>query len=134
MYWIRSLLVAQSVIQDRASGAMSAINIIEQFYPPGYPILIPSFVVFGIVERSADAPPAPKGRLDILLDNERIFGQDIDIQFGETLLNRVSFEFQGFTIPRPGRLRITLSVADAKLDSYALDAFPVGTALPKRLS
>jgi hypothetical protein len=134
MYSIRSIILAQSMIQDRQSSAMSAINIIEQFFPPGYPILIPSFVVFAIIERAEGALATPKARVDILLGNERLFGQEVDINFADAILNRLSLEFQGFMIPRPGRLRISLRVGDAHAESYAIDAFPVGTPLPKRLT
>jgi hypothetical protein len=110
---------------------MSVINIHEEFYPAGYPLLVPRFVVFAILEREKEDPATPDTRLTIRLEDEVVFDEAVEVNFGIGQVTRVIAQFQGFVLPRPGVLRVSLSVGEIILESYRISAFPVGTPKPQ---
>jgi hypothetical protein len=125
------ILAAETVIRDAITNLISVINIQEQFYPVGYPLLIPSFVVLVIFERDQTDPPDIRARLAIRLDNEVVIEQDVAVNFGHALMNRSVIRLQSMVIEHAGSITARVTVQDQSLDSYLISAFPAG-ARPQR--
>jgi len=114
---------------------MSVIKIHEQFYPGGYPLLIPRFTVFSMYQRAPEDPPVVQARLVIALDNETLFEkEDVEVNFGAGLTHRSIVQFEGFVLPRAGNLRVRVGVGDQSIESYVMPAFPVGTPVPQQIA
>jgi len=116
------LLAADTVIRDAATNSVSAIHVFEQFAPPGYPLLVPRLTVFAMLEREHGDAAAVVARLQIRLDGTNIFERDTDVNFGESLINRIVLQFQGFVLPAAGTVRMVLAVGDQQVESYGIQA------------
>jgi hypothetical protein len=130
----KTVIITETVIRDQQTNRMSLINIFEQFRSPGYPLLISRFTVFAIILRDTlEDPQAAQGRLSIRLDEEVLFEQQIEINFQNVLINRNVLQFQGFVLPRPGRLVVSVAVGDQFADSYPISVLPHPTPPPERI-
>ena len=126
------VLVADWVIQDATTRTMSVISIHEQFYPVGYPLLIPRFIVFSMYQRAPEDPAVTQATLVIILDNETLFEKgDVEINFGAGLTHRSIVRFDGFVLPHAGNLKVRVTAGDQSIESYTMPAFPVGTPVPQ---
>jgi hypothetical protein len=132
MYSIRALLIAESVIQDKTTGRMCVINVLERVLPAGYPLLIPRFTLFAMLERATEDDPRPPVNLRIFIGEDEVFSDGVSIDYGSTAVTRVVLEFQGFVLPKPGLLRATLTVGDASLTTYPIEAVPAGASVEVR--
>jgi hypothetical protein len=125
------VIIAETVIVDRTTNQISAINCFEQFYPSGYPLLIPRLSIIAVLERELDDPLIAQLRISILLDNNEFYNQELSSHFSEgSQLNRTLLQFDGFVITRPGVVQFRCSVGDQSATSIRIPAFPVGTQRP----
>jgi hypothetical protein len=116
------LLVADTIIHDQATNRMSVINIFEMFRPAGYPILLPRFTVFAMLERESADTATPPTNMIIKLDEDILFDRPIEINFGASLITRTVQQFQGFVIPRPGVITIQIRTDTESVVSYRIAA------------
>jgi hypothetical protein len=129
------VLVAETVINDRSTNAMSLINVIEEFHPAGYPLLIPRFTIYAVARRDGEDAGDAQARVSIHLDDDEVFSGEADLSFGESMLNRSVLQFQGFVLPRPGVLIVRFAIDDESVESYPIAAFPGGDVPePERLA
>ena|SRR5438034_1006827 len=120
MLMSRLMLCAEAVIRDAERNAISIFNLIEDIEAEALPLLIPRFVVFNMLERDDADPETFSCLLRIALDDEKLFEQDIELSFQDKKRNRSIFTLQGLALFRPGVLRVSLSIEDQELDSFAL--------------
>jgi hypothetical protein len=122
----RLIAIAETVLLDATTNSMSLIKIFEQFFPAGYPMLLPRFVVFAMFERDPGDPAVNQAEIQIKLDAEVIAGHRAELNFGGGLLNRAVLQFESFVIPRPGSVRAVAIIGDQSLESYPIRAVPAG--------
>ncbi len=130
MITVKVLLLAERIIQDKQSNQMTLINMFEQFRPKGFPMLIPRFEIFALLERLESDGEDALCKAKITIGEKVLTDAPITIKFGNEILARLVFDFQGFVIPEPGDLRVTLSVSDIDTVSYTVKVFPADNSKP----
>jgi hypothetical protein len=127
------IIVADTILHDKITNKISIINIHENFKPTGYPLLIPRFSVFALLERDLEDLSNPEASLIIKLDDEKIFDKPVEVNFGDFLLTRAIIRFQGFVITKPGILTLTLKVATETINSYPILVEPGNPPNPEQI-
>lgn len=117
------LLAADIAIRDAVSNLMTIVNINEELRPRGYPMLIPRFNVFALLERDMADNPIAIGNLEIRLGDEVIFERRVDLNFQTSRYTRLNLKIQGFIVNAPGLLKLRLTVGAETLESYSIEAF-----------
>ena len=122
------VLPVELVLVDRGINSVSLINVIEEVHPAGFPLLIPRLTIYALTSREAGDPPTARGHASIFLDDEEVFSDDQELDFGESMLNRSLLQFQGFVLPRAGVLTFHYRVGEREVRSYPVPATPMTDA------
>ncbi len=127
---LNALLVCDLTIQDRTSGRMSLIEVLENIYHRKFPARQERLRVYFNV---TDAQGTYRLRADLVyLDDLAVLGR---YRMGITLADRTSsgessFEADGLTFPRPGRYEIRLYANDRFLGVKAFNVVEGGDLAP----
>lgn len=119
-------LIADSVIIDQSTNQVSIINLVEQLHPAGYPLVVPRITVFAMFERLQDDDSTAEARVRILMDKDTLYDDNLEVDFGDSLLQRSLLQFQGFLLPSAGDLLVRVGVGRNSVKSYVVSAFPTG--------
>lgn len=126
----KCIFFADSVAIDRLSNRLSVFHIYEQLRATAFPVFLPSFVLVALLERELSDSDAPQATLRIKLDDDVLFEQRLEVNFGNERLTRAVSHFQGMVIPRQGDIRAELQVGEDLFQSYVFIVFPpVGPAV-----
>src|SRR5262245_28088704 len=120
------VLVAETILLDQQTNAVSAINLIEEFSSPGYPLLVPRLSILSTLERDSLEDQGAVAQVDVLLGDTSIFHQEADISFNEgSLVSRLIFRFEGFVIQQAGTLRVRVAVGETSAESVSIRVTPM---------
>lgn len=126
MIKMKTMLMCETIIQDKETGNITVINIIENGTAESVPIFFPQITILAISERSSGDPGKVKCNLQLSLDNEKLFDQQLILDFHDKPNHRSVVKILGFVLPKPGTLKAAL-----KLDRKTIGSYEVELALRK---
>ena len=121
-------LAAQGVIRNVEDNHISVFNIMEGITAEGFPLFIPRFSFFALLERAMTDDDRVIGRFRATLNGSNIHEQDVDINFQGLSKNRVIFTLIGLVLPQPGTLSLSLTLPTGFTASYVIEANAVSSA------
>jgi hypothetical protein len=102
------ILLAENVINDRASNLVSIINICEGMKTKGFPFFIQRCSFFALTEREKKDNALQNAKIAISINNKELVKNDVKIDFQDKKHNRIIVQIFGITIPEPGTLTASL--------------------------
>ncbi len=121
----RVLLCAETVLLDKASDLVSAVNILEgAALEPNFPIMLPPFSILSITERSDTA----KQRWNVTVTLELVHeGGSAELgtiegvaDFQSAPVNRMIFKVAGVVLENPGVLHVKVAYEDSLTSDYTI--------------
>jgi len=113
-------LVAEAVIRDAESSAVSVYNILEGITSQGFPLFLQRLAFLTIWEREPEDTAHYRTDFSLTLDDERLLGDSGSIEFQKALRNRSIMTVQGLVVPRPGALVFSMKVEDGPEATYTV--------------
>ena len=120
--FVKSFLIADTVLQDRMTGKWSIIGIFDQVFSPTFPCVHPSLAIY---VRLTDAQGNYKVKIELRDAEDQILSTFEGIQFVvEDRLKGKEFGWatHGLSLSRPGRYQFQLYLNDEYVASARLDA------------
>lgn len=117
MIKVKTMLMCETIIQDKETGNLTAINILENGTVKSSPIFFPQIAILAISERSLEDPRTVNCSLQLSLNKEKLFDQQVTLDYFDKLNNRVVVRILGFVLPKPGILKATLKLGRKTIGS-----------------
>ncbi len=121
----RVLLCAETVLLDKESGLVSAINVLEgAALDPNFPIMLPPFSILSITERSGDAKQRWNVTVTLELEHEGGSTELATIEgvadFQSAPVNRMIFKVAGVVLEHPGVLHVRVAYENSLASDYTI--------------
>lgn len=113
-------LVAESVIRDAETNAISVFNIMEGVIAQGFPLFINKITFLTIWEKEPADTDKYNAALTIYLEGDKLIENTIIIDFQGNNRNRAIASINGVLIKKPGILEFELSVEEGPVVKYSL--------------
>jgi hypothetical protein len=123
---LKYLICCESSAFDLFSNRVSLFHIIDQVTAPAYPIALTSLAIVFCLERDNGDPDAVNARVSISYGAQELASYPMAVQFGGNPLARGSGNVQGFFVPGPGRLTVSLNVDEQIIGTWDIDCSQVG--------
>jgi hypothetical protein len=119
------VLCAETILHDKNTNMMSAINILENRTAVTLPAPLPKFSVLASFERDAEDPPEQVVSFFLKLDEEELATSDLTVHFVDKgpekgLINRTTVTYAGLVVTRVGILRASFSTDGRELGYYEI--------------
>lgn len=124
-------LCAEIIVTDANSNALSAINILDDMTPEGYPFLFQKINFLVVSHKAPEDPKVHDVTIKISINEKIIFTTPSKIDFLEKDVHRFVWGIGGLLISEPGILKFELSGATIPSTSYQMKCDLVQ---PKELS
>lgn len=108
------VLLAEKVIIDSRSNSVTAVGLVETISSVAFPFWFPQPFIMAAFQKEEGDPTESEGSLIFMLDDEETARASFVIDFGELPRARVVLELNGMLVPRPGHLKVCVSVAGEK--------------------
>jgi len=120
------MLFAENIIRDAQTNNISAINIIEEFSSPAFPLFLAGFNVLNLLEREKDDEQTISLLLKIFLNEDELTSLDIHMDFQDKLGNRNIVTINGLVLPNSGILRAVLLHNEKEFASHEVSVQKIG--------
>lgn len=106
MYKVTLAASAGRIILDSLTNQVSIIDVYEGFKSQSFPFVIPSLAAVFYVQRDKDDPTSIEFTLRCEVGDTETLSTPLRAEFENGLATKTIINFEGFLIPKPGRLRI----------------------------
>jgi hypothetical protein len=117
---LKLLICAENVIIDRTTHKLSLINIIDDLYSEGFPLLFPNFYICVGLTKLDGEPDSCDITANISLDGEELFRSPLEIDFEGGRSARALAQLQSLVISKPGVLEIRVEHAGKEIGCWPL--------------
>lgn len=101
-------IAANRIIIDAGTNSASIIDVFEGMRAQSFPIIIPSLTFMFYLVREDSDPLNKDVSVQCLVDSEEVIRIPATVNFEKGKTNRFIIAFEGFVIPKPGVLKISL--------------------------
>jgi hypothetical protein len=101
-------LCAETIVVDKATNAISVINLFDDLIPEGYPFLFPKITFLVVIHKEASDKGVYDGTVKITINGKELFSASTKVDFLEKDLYRFIWGVGGLVIPEPGILKFEL--------------------------
>jgi len=120
-------LCAESIIRDAATNQVSAVNILDEINAQAFPILLPKLSCVFLFDRNvAEDPNEADAAVTFALPNLQLYQGQLQLDFQGKQRLRSILILQGFVVPTPGLIRVTVSRGGNVLASWEIPAAAIG--------
>jgi len=116
----RLCFVAEGVIRDGETNAISAFNLLEQIAAVSVPFFIQRISFFVLWERNADDHNRIDGQFTITLNDTNLITKEVSLDFSEGNETRTIINLGGLVVQSPGSLRFSIQLQDGASAEYAI--------------
>lgn len=113
-------MLAEGVIRDGETNAISIITIIEEINAQGFPLFIPKIVFLALWERDLTDAATYDAQFSATLNDQILHTLPVTIAFGDARSHRSIITMQSLVIPQPGQVTFRLRVQDGPESSCVL--------------
>lgn len=106
----RICLVAQGVVRDAEGGGISVFNIMEGITAQGFPLFVGRMGFLATWEKEQDDPDVYHATFEIKINDQKLHGSTIDVDFKGKNRNRTIMAIQGVVVPAPGELSFLMTL------------------------
>ncbi len=117
----RLMLMAQGVVRDAETNAISVYNIFEDISVGGFPFFIQSFFVLTFFTKDEGDPNEFECLVEIRNNDNLLASFPARLNFQNTLRNRLISQVRGIAIPAPGSLTARIMNGDVEIRSCSLN-------------
>jgi hypothetical protein len=112
MYKLRYLLTPEIALLDSRRNQVTAVNIMEDAMPVGFPFVFANFAILLCIERDATDDARPPARLKLIWHGSTLFEGPLNIDFQGVLRTRALMDLHGVVVDGPGTLTLVVSLGD----------------------
>jgi hypothetical protein len=123
-------IVATHVIRDADTNNLSAIQILDELHPGGFPTYVPFLTVVFVLRKQPNDPDNYNFTLRGSIGDAVLADQAMEANFQGKLRTRLIFAFAGFPLPKPGTLVFTLVHNNQDLGTCDIEIYAPERAQP----
>jgi hypothetical protein len=106
---LRLILCSDVNILDVNTNRVSSINLIEEISSQQFPIVVPQFSILAVFDKEEGDEEKVDSTLVVKLNDQELARGPIEVNFeGGAKMHRSLVAFQGFVVPVPGRLVVSI--------------------------
>lgn len=120
-------IAADRILIDTRTNQVSIIDVYEKLEATSFPVLINKITFLFYLSRLNSEKAYSKLQLVCSLDNVEIFQTNVEVDFKNTLTNRIVAEIVAVTIPKKGTLRSSLFDSSKKIGELELPVDQFGS-------
>jgi hypothetical protein len=129
MIRLKLCFVAEAVIRDADTNAVSAFNILEALTPAGFPILVQRISCYTLWERENNDAPQVNGRFTVAIGDNVLNETAIRMDFAGAPKAKTLINMNGLILPQPGLLRFQIDLDGGAHAEYTVDVNPPPAAV-----
>lgn len=115
-------ICAEGIIRDAENDRISAFNLIDDFASPGFPVLFPRLACVFVIGREEGDEDTAQGEFIGRFDETVFFQTPAQLDFKGRATQRNFLQLQGFVVPRPCRVTVSLNVGGEELGAWSFNA------------
>lgn len=113
-------IAANRIIVDAGTNSVSIIDVFEGMNAQSFPVIVPSITFMFYLRRDEQDPLGKELSIQCLLDSEEVLRVPATVNFEKGKSNRFIIGFDGFVIPKPGTLKVSLLDENGSVGSLEL--------------
>lgn len=128
MYQVILATVSEGISIDQTTNTVSLFAIYDEITPEQLPAIVPRIQAFYLLKRSEDDSNEPAGELHVLINNRKVGGGPVPINFLDRMRLRSVVTLSGLPLPEFGLLTFVLIV-----DGKELSRIEVSILQPRKI-
>jgi hypothetical protein len=114
------ILCCEISLLDARTNTVSCINLLEEINSPQFPVLMPQFSVVALFDREEGDDENDECEVIIKIGGQELVRAPIGIAFQSGRRHRSLVNLQGFVVPLPGQLLVSISKQSSELGIWEI--------------